>query len=355
LAEMRLAHNALRIFGMLHLILDRETADRLAALTMASLDELDLAPLPASYSIVFAYHAGQFPELAMEVQAMLADPATASPSRCEAIYHRHFGSEPMLADYDETIRSLGRGVTEIADLLRATSNHDSRLGAIGTELAAAAGTADGAARAALERIGGELAALAQESARLRASVTERVEASTRSIARVSARFEVERARSRTDPLTRIGNRRCLDEEMRRHPEASLILADIDHFKRFNDSYGHKAGDLILVAFARILRQTAGRHGLAARFGGEEFAILLPDAPLTEAADIAERARTMLEGMAKITTKSGLSLSKVTASFGVAEGRADDPPETVIERADQALYLAKNGGRNRVVTAAEAPV
>ncbi|WP_159715607.1 GGDEF domain-containing protein, partial [Geminicoccus flavidas] len=291
---------------MLHLILDREAADRLAALTMTSLDELDLAPLPASYSIVFAYHAGQFPELATEVQAMLADPATASSQHCEAIYQRHFGSEPMLEDYDETIRSLGRSVTEIADLLRTTAGHDRRFGGIGTELAALAGTAGGAARATLERICQELAALAQENRRLRAGVTERIEASTRSIARVSARFEIERARSRTDPLTQIGNRRCLDEEMHRHPLASLILADIDHFKRFNDSYGHKAGDLILVAFARILRQAAGSHGLAARFGGEEFAILLPDTTLAEAAGIAERARTMLEGMAKITTKSGLS-------------------------------------------------
>ncbi|WP_191060869.1 GGDEF domain-containing protein [Geminicoccus harenae] len=339
---------------MLHLVLDREAADRLAALTMASLDELALAPLPASYSIVFAYHAGQFPELAAEVQAMLADPATASPARCEAIYHHHFGSEPMLADYDETIRSLGRSVTEIADLLHATAGHDSRFRRIGTELAAAAGTADAAARAMLERICQEFAALAQENSRLRAGVTERIEASTESIARVSARFEVERVRSRTDPLTRIGNRRCLDEEMRRDPEAGLILADIDHFKRFNDSYGHKAGDLILVAFARILRQAAGSHGLAARYGGEEFAILLSDTTLAQAAGIAERARTMLEGMAKITTKGGLSLSKVTASFGVAAGRADEPPEALIERADQALYLAKNGGRNRVVTAAEAP-
>jgi diguanylate cyclase len=335
---------------MLHITVDPEMAARLSASTLASLEKLQLPALPASYSIMFAYHAGQFPELTREVQGMLGNPASATLARCESLYDRFFGAENILSDCNEAIAGLGQGVAEIGDLLTQTAHHAERFGAIGRDLSAACRTSIEPLRTSLERAATELSDLAQENARLRAAVGERIEASSRSVARVRQRFEAERTVSRTDPLTRIGNRRRLDEEMARQVDASLILADIDHFKRFNDSYGHKAGDLILVAFARILRQVTGERGLAARFGGEEFAIFLPGCPTAEAARLADQARLMLERMAKITTKNGVSLSKVTASFGVATRQGDDQAEGLVERADQALYRAKNGGRNRVVIA-----
>jgi two-component system, cell cycle response regulator len=126
----------------------------------------------------------------------------------------------------------------------------------------------------------------------------------------------------------------------------LVLADIDDFKRVNDRFGHQSGDLVLREFARILRESVREVDLPVRFGGEEFALLLPDTDLTGGMQLAERLRSALAEV-RIPTDEGEI--RATASFGVAAyvpGAADE--ELLIE-ADACLYRAKAGGKNRVVT------
>ncbi len=177
----------------------------------------------------------------------------------------------------------------------------------------------------------------------------------------AALTSVEKARrtaeeqSRRDTLTGLFNRRHFQdmltielERTRRSPSpTSLILVDVDRFKRINDTHGHTAGD-------QVLRQVAGRVGLglrrldtACRYGGEEFTILLPSSDARSARNVAERLRAGIETIT--TTESGELLS-ITASLGVATIPAGErwDPDTLINRADQALYAAKKGGRNRVV-------
>ena len=163
----------------------------------------------------------------------------------------------------------------------------------------------------------------------------------------------------SDALTGIPNRRRLDEaliaEWKRairfgHP-LSLVLADIDFFKRYNDALGHPAGDRCLVEVARVLQGNARRAGdVAARFGGEEFALLLPATSGTDAAIVAERARAAVEALA-LPHPEGV-VRVVTASFGVATfvPESDGDPERLLATADAALYRAKRDGRNRVVSA-----
>lgn len=162
--------------------------------------------------------------------------------------------------------------------------------------------------------------------------------------------------SQTDPLTRLCNRRSLTEMLenelsrcnRNIVPCSLIMCDIDHFKRVNDEYGHQAGDEVLVAVAELLREHLRPYDLAARYGGEEFCLVLPETNLTHAAEVAERIRKRIEGC-KFT--GNLARLKLTVSLGVASasGRSEQPEDDLIRRADEALYLAKNNGRNRVET------
>jgi diguanylate cyclase len=156
--------------------------------------------------------------------------------------------------------------------------------------------------------------------------------------------------ARTDSLTQVANRRALDDELkrcvadlvRRGTPTTVMLLDVDHFKRFNDAHGHQAGDDILRSVARVVRQTVGEIGFVARYGGEEFAVVF--AGLDAAAAIAhcERARLAVGGS---SVKLGGRELRVTASAGVAEVLPGDTEKEVIGRTDEALYASKNGGRN----------
>ncbi|HZF20620.1 MAG TPA: diguanylate cyclase [Burkholderiales bacterium] len=167
--------------------------------------------------------------------------------------------------------------------------------------------------------------------------------------------------SRQDGLTGIANRRHFDSylltEMKRasreRQPLSLILADVDYFKAYNDYYGHQAGDDCLRQVASALKSVGKRPAdLAARYGGEEFAIVLPATALEGAVDVAKSLARAIEGLAIAHVRSGVS-DKISLSQGVASlvPGNDTRPESIIELADQALYQAKQQGRNRHVTAA----
>jgi diguanylate cyclase (GGDEF)-like protein len=159
-----------------------------------------------------------------------------------------------------------------------------------------------------------------------------------------------------DGLTGIANRRCFDQTLRNEVEharrdrypLSLLLVDIDHFKRYNDTYGHPAGDECLKRVASVLAGQVRIYDLAARYGGEEFVVILPNQTPQGAAAVAERIRMAVEQ--SVCAEPALLRDEVTVSIGAASILPADAmsPEQLVARADAALYLAKEGGRNRVV-------
>jgi diguanylate cyclase (GGDEF)-like protein len=161
--------------------------------------------------------------------------------------------------------------------------------------------------------------------------------------------------SRTDPLTGLANRRFLWEFLqrewirarRRMSPLAVIMIDLDHFKPVNDTFGHDAGDQVLVDVAALLNAHVRGSDMACRFGGEEFAVVLPDATLDAVERRAEGIREAIWGLEP--THRGRPLGRITASLGIAlfPDHAPDP-ESLLRAADQALYAAKAAGRNRVV-------
>ena len=160
----------------------------------------------------------------------------------------------------------------------------------------------------------------------------------------------------TDSLTGLVNRHKLDERLadelarsRRHGTAfALIMLDIDHFKAVNDTYGHQAGDEVLVEMAALLRRHSRDSDMLGRWGGEEFLLLCPETDESGAMSLAEHLRASIEA-ARFST-----LGRVTASFGVAVWRPVDDGEALLRRADEALYRAKEKGRNRVEAGEDIP-
>jgi diguanylate cyclase (GGDEF)-like protein len=172
----------------------------------------------------------------------------------------------------------------------------------------------------------------------------------RSNRELARREEVIRQLSLTDALTGVGNRRSLDDRLAAESERakryglplSLLILDIDHFKRVNDTFGHIAGDAVLRAMGVLLRRFLRQSDSAARLGGEEFVVLMPGTTLADATAVTERMCQEIAAQERVDPPS------ITASFGVAGLQGDESGVALLARADAALYLAKTGGRNRVV-------
>jgi len=186
----------------------------------------------------------------------------------------------------------------------------------------------------LERVHAQLQQAHQELATLNAELLE----ANRALAQAAV----------TDGLTGLKNHRAFQEALhsaaqmaeRLQQPLSLIMLDIDHFKQFNDRFGHPAGDELLQQVAQVLRESARAYDVAARYGGEEFALLLPNTTLEQAVQVAERLRQQIRAIKN-------PHAFVSASFGVAAYRSGTPPATLVYEADAALYRAKRNGRDQV--------
>ncbi|TDY00556.1 GGDEF domain-containing protein [Thiohalophilus thiocyanatoxydans] len=162
-------------------------------------------------------------------------------------------------------------------------------------------------------------------------------------------------KAQTDSLTGLRNRHWLEEKLPEimreqavgYPPSSIIMLDIDHFKQFNDQYGHLAGDSVLQRVANVIRDNLREHDAAVRYGGEELILVLPDTSSQNAEQIAQRLRMLIREN-KIETCNGEALPAVSVSIGIYTICQDDTPEKIFSRVDAALYQAKKAGRDRVV-------
>jgi diguanylate cyclase len=173
-------------------------------------------------------------------------------------------------------------------------------------------------------------------------------------------LESVRAESYQDPLTTLSNRKHYDMMIQRaitlaratDAPLSLLVIDIDHFKRFNDTFGHLTGDQVLRLVGLSLKQNIKGNDIASRYGGEEFTVILPGTTLAGATSVADQIRRAVMSKELVKRSTGENLGRITISIGVALLNPNDDLRSVYERADQCLYAAKRGGRNMVVTETE---
>jgi diguanylate cyclase len=184
----------------------------------------------------------------------------------------------------------------------------------------------------------------------------RLNASRQEISQLQQNLETVRNESLTDPLTGLSNRKHFDnaiakalgEAIERNEPMSLIMTDIDHFKSFNDTWGHLTGDQVLRLVAMSMKQNVKGQDIAARYGGEEFAVVLPNTVLRSALTVGDHIRRAVMSKELMKRSTGQNLGRVTVSVGIATVRNGDTAQTLIARADGCLYAAKRNGRNRVI-------
>ena len=188
------------------------------------------------------------------------------------------------------------------------------------------------------------------------ALEDRLSLSKSEISNLQQSLEAIRAESLTDPLTGLGNRKYFDRSIETAVQnalangepLSLLMFDIDHFKSFNDFYGHLTGDQVLRLVGMSLKQTIKGQDITARYGGEEFAVVLPNTALRQALTVADHIRRAVMAKELKKKSTGEILGRVTISVGVSMLKPGDDTDSLIERADACLYAAKRNGRNRVI-------
>lgn len=311
-------------------------------------------PVPTTFEVWYAYAVGDHPELHAEIRAMIENGGDISNYVLEQLHEKYLRNKENSIDRDiEMSDQLDTEMTAIkalvSDYLQVNERFSGSLSDTEKSL-----TNDNDAKSIRE--------IVQDL--IRQNETMRAETSTMAtrlndtqdrLTIIQNELSELRVREMQDALTGVFNRRYLDKRLKIELAAaretdkplSLVIADIDHFKGINDTYGHTAGDGVLKHFAKLLRSNMKGKDMVARYGGEEFCIILPQTALDNAVRVSEQIRQELEDSTLVLAKSKKKLQRITASFGVALSSPDDTETSLFERADKRLYEAKNSGRNRV--------
>src|SRR5215471_7074047 len=332
-------------------------SDRTIAVAEQALGQIKALKLPGdprSFEIWYTYVAGTRPKLNAFINDLLAQRPTLSAAELDQIYYQFF-SPARAAERVETVGAkindeVDQIVAMIEAAIGASTQYQSELEDSTRKLALPIDR--DTLRVIVESLVFSTKEVEQENSTLSASLG----LSRRQIADLQEDLVSIRAENLSDPLTMLSNRKHFDQSLERILAKSrqsgevfaLILADVDHFKSFNDTHGHQVGDHVLRLIAGEMKQAVKGQDVVARYGGEEFAVILPATGLTAAAAVAERIRTTTMSKELRRRKTGESLGRVTISLGVAEYRRHESAQDLVERADNCLYAAKRRGRNCVV-------
>jgi len=316
-----------------------------------------IVPNPFNFTLWYSYYSKRFPELNSELDYILDRFETCPPELSEQLLLKYIikrdDTEHKDRDaFQKAIDSLLEDLSENIGQTAAQSN--SYLSALGDNVA---GLADANLDEAHEKILDELTDNANSLCQLNDALQVKMSSAQTEIESLKKQLQDSVEEANTDALTGLSNRRFFESvyqkfvEEEDESEISLVMMDIDKFKVFNDTHGHLMGDQVLKLVGRLLKTECKKPIIPVRFGGEEFALLCLGVNVQEAKEVAERLRERLSSIALSNKRTGEKISPVTASFGVAVSKNIELLPELIERADKALYQAKENGRNRVQVAA----
>jgi len=333
---------------------EHERTMAFAEIALGQIRTLRQTAIPRNYEIWYVYATGFNPSLNKVINETLARNGKLTESDLEQIYETYLS---QLKTTDRIDKVGARVIGEIDDVMTLL---DQALGTSASYDATLSGAAQKLAGpvmpSQLQKVVETLARSTREMRETNKALESRLALSKSEISNLQQSLEAIRAESFTDPLTGLGNRKFFDRSIevavknavQSGQPLTLMMFDIDHFKSFNDSFGHLTGDQVLRLVGMALRQSIKGQDITARYGGEEFAVLLPNTPLRQALTVADHIRRAIMAKELKKKSTGEILGRVTISVGVSMLKPGDDTNSLIERADACLYAAKRNGRNRVI-------
>lgn len=315
-----------------------------------------LSPTPETYQLWYIYYAGSNTDVVRAIDVLVASGQTITEERCDELYQQ-FLSERTENDQvrragdqiQETIQDVAGLVTNVT---RASEKYTTDLSDATQKLSTEMSKEE------LEKMLVGIASRTKDMITHNKALEEKLAKSSEVMRDLQRDLEMVRREALTDSLTNLANRKAFDAEIERVKAESeenkevfsLIMLDIDHFKNFNDDFGHQVGDQVLKLVAKTMIDGVKGRDMAARYGGEEFSVILPGTILLAGMKVAEHLRQTVSSKEIINRNSGEKLGRITLSAGVAEFTPGESIDSLIERADNALYTAKRNGRNQVAAA-----
>jgi diguanylate cyclase len=319
-----------------------------------------VVPLMSEYNIpvTHKYVSGTDSELRKTIDSMLEKGEVFSEETNETLYW-HFCAEKdenQLRDLRDDLQQILMTILrEVTELTGQTQKYGSFIA--GSVKTLSENPSPGEVRDIVKAIIDETKTLGSFGKTVQAKLAE----TTDVLEALKKDFEQVKTEALVDFLTGAPNRKafdqalteCISEATSDKKNLALLLIDIDHFKRFNDEYGHLIGDYVLKFVVKKIKEMVKGRDFLSRFGGEEFAVILPQTPLVGAKTVAENIRSYFAQATLKEIATLRNLGKISFSIGAACYRSGESPETFITRCDRALYSAKNAGRNRVATESDA--
>ena len=339
---------------MIKVLDDCERTLAFAEIALGQIRSLRQTAIPRNYEIWYVYATGYNSSLNKIINETLARNGTLTEADLEQIYETYLSQIKATERIDKVgarvIGEIDDVMSLISDALGTSASYEETLSSASASLSVARD------RDQVKAIVETLLKSTREMRDINKALEGRLSLSKNEISNLQQSLEAIRAESLTDPLTGLGNRKYFDRSIDTAVQnalssgepLSLLMFDIDHFKSFNDSYGHLTGDQVLRLVAMSLKQTIKGQDITARYGGEEFAVVLPNTALRQALTVADHIRRAVMAKELKKKSTGEILGRVTISVGVSMLKPGDDTHSLIERADACLYVAKRNGRNRVI-------
>ncbi len=331
-----------------------EQSRRFAAQALGRMLKSSVAPIPENYTLWYTASSGQIPDVSKLVEELEQNPDLLTQEILYDAYRRFFSLERESALVHDAFRTLDKTLTKtVKNLTQGGEQARNFAQTLGTGVQALHVAGEDPAQ--IRTVVASIMMHMREMAARQHALEQALAGAANDLNDMRSQLDAMRKEVATDSLTGLTNRKYFEIELQSALRASqqtgeplcLAMIDIDHFKRINDNFGHPVGDQVLRVVATILSRAVPREATAARYGGEEFGLILPQQSLQQAVDLCESLRRDVAGKSLRNKASGQALGTITLSAGVTRFVPGESLAQLVDRADRALYTAKNEGRNRV--------